>query len=328
MAAVSLIVPIYNVEKYLEKCLQSIEKQIFDDYEVILVDDGSIDNSRKIAELFIRKDPSKFKLIHQENQGLSGARNKGLLYATGEYICFADSDDYLEPLYLKEMYDQAKKNDADMVFCAFASVNEQGNFIKEIHEQGFMEGETYSIYGKPELLLIQNAAWNKMYKRSIISKNGLLFTSNVWYEDLRFVKKYMAFCERCIYCDKVLYNYLIRSGSIMNSMASERNLEIIGAIQEIQEFYQKELGTNQFWNEIEFIAIDHMYISTTVRLIRAHGKNYKELIGELVDKFKREFPNYKKNPYISKMDKRRKIVFHLLNLKMYNLIYILFAIAS
>ena len=73
MAAVSLIVPIYNVEKYLEKCLQSIEKQIFDDYEVILVDDGSIDNSRKIAELFIRKDPSKFKLIHQENQGLSGA---------------------------------------------------------------------------------------------------------------------------------------------------------------------------------------------------------------------------------------------------------------
>ena len=189
MAAVSLIVPIYNVEKYLEKCLQSIEKQIFDDYEVILVDDGSIDNSRKIAELFIRKDPSKFKLIHQENQGLSGARNKGLLYATGEYICFADSDDYLEPLYLKEMYDQAKKNDADMVFCAFASVDEQGNFIKEIHEQGFMEGETYSIYGKPELLLIQNAAWNKMYKRSIISKNGLLFTSNVWYEDLRFVKK-------------------------------------------------------------------------------------------------------------------------------------------
>ena len=300
MAAVSLIVPIYNVEKYLEKCLQSIEKQIFDDYEVILVDDGSIDNSRKIAELFIRKDPSKFKLIHQENQGLSGARNKGLLYATGEYICFADSDDYLEPLYLKEMYDQAKKNDADMVFCAFASVDEQGNFIKEIHEQGFMEGETYSIYGKPELLLIQNAAWNKMYKRSIISKNGLLFTSNVW----------------------------IRSGSIMNSMAAERNLEIIGAIQEIQEFYQKELGTNQFWNEIEFIAIDHMYISTTVRLIRAHGKNYKELIGKLVDKFKREFPNYKKNPYISKMDKRRKIVFHLLNLKMYNLIYILFAIAS
>ena len=87
MAAVSLIVPIYNVEKYLEKCLQSIEKQIFDDYEVILVDDGSIDNSRKIAELFIRKDPSKFKLIHQENQGLSGARNKGLLYVKGGIIC-------------------------------------------------------------------------------------------------------------------------------------------------------------------------------------------------------------------------------------------------
>ena len=113
----------------------------------------------------------------------------------------------------------------------------------------------------------------------------------------------------------------------MNSMASERNLEIIGAIQEIQEFYQKELGTNQFWNEIEFIAIDHMYISTTVRLIRAHGKNYKELIGELVDKFKREFPNYKKSPYISKWI-REENSFHLLNLKMYNLIYILFAIAS
>lgn len=92
----------------------------------------------------------------------------------------------------------------------------------------------------------------------------------------------------------------------MNSMASERNLEIIGAIQEIQEFYQKELGTNQFWNEIEFIAIDHMYISTTVRLIRAHGKNYKELIGKLVDKFKREFPNYKKIPIFQKWIREEK----------------------
>lgn len=328
MAAVSVVVPIYNVGKYLEKCLVSITNQVFEDFEVVLIDDGSTDCSREVAEKFVKKNPEKFKLVHQENRGSSEARNKGLLYATGDYICFVDSDDYLEPLYLKEMYDQAKKNDADMVFCAFASVDEWGNIIKEIHEQGFMEGEAYSIYGKPELLLTQNAPWNKMYKRSIISENGLLFTSNVWYEDLRFVKKYMAFCEKCIYCDKVLYNYLIRSGSIMNSMASERNLEIIGAIQEIQEFYQKELGTNQFWNEIEFIAIDHMYISTTVRLIRAHGKNSKELIGKLVHKFKGEFPDYRRNPYISKMDKRRKLVFYLLNLKMYNLIYILFAIAN
>lgn len=329
MVAISIIVPIYNVEKYLKKCLLSIEKQTFDNFEVILVDDGSNDNSRIIAEQFVKRNTDKFRLICQENQGLSNARNTGILHATGDYICFVDSDDYLDSMYLYDMYQEAKKSNADMVFCAFASVNENGTIIKEIHEQGFVEGEKYSIYDRPDLLLIQNAAWNKMYKKSIILEQGLLFTPNVWYEDLRFVKKFMVFCKSCVYCDKVLYNYLIRPGSIMNSMASDRNLEIISAIKEVKQFYEEKVGkNNRFINEIEFIAIDHMYISASVRLIRAHKNNYRQLINKILYEFQLMFPDFKKNSYISTLDSSRKIIYYLLNYKLYSAIFLIFKFKS
>ena len=103
---------------------------------------------------------------------------------------------------------------------------------------------------------------------------------NVWYEDLRFVKKYLAVCERCVHCEKILYNYVLRSGSIMNSIGSERNIEIISAIKELREYYSKRFG-DKFSKEIEFLAIDHMYITALVRLIRAHNTESKKILKEI-----------------------------------------------
>ena len=323
MKEISVIVPIYNVEKYLEKCLQSLKNQKFESYEVILVDDGSTDNSRKIAESYENSYRETFVLVSQENKGLSEARNTGMKYAKGKYICFVDSDDYVEESYLQELYKCIENEDADLVFCAFRSVDEEGNTIRNIFEQKFDAGTIYTLKDRKDLLLTQNAAWNKLSKKEIIVDNNLQFTQGACYEDLRFVKKYMLFASKFVYCNSVLYNYLIRQGSIMNSMGSKRNIEIIDAIDEVIQFYKGRQILEEFHEEIEFLAIDHIYISTLVRLIRSGDKEQFEIIKK---GFEERFPNYKKNQYIGNLEKNRKIVLFMMNMRLYGLIRLLFNI--
>lgn len=320
---ISVIVPIYNIEKYLGKCLQALAEQTIDSYEVILVDDGSTDGSRKIAEKYVKSYVEKFTLVCQENKGLSEARNTGMKYAKGKYLCFVDSDDYVETNYLQTLHECAEKTEADLVFCAFRSVDEHGNTIKKVCETGFEPGKGYTIEERKDLLLTQNAAWNKLYKKDIIEKNSLQFTPGAWYEDLRFVKKYMLFASKFVYCDSVLYNYLIRQGSIMNSMSSKRNVEIVDAIDEVIQFYEEQQVLDKFHEEVEFLAIDHIYISTLVRLLRA---GEKEQFNVIKKEFVKRFPDYKKNKYIPSLEMNRRITFIMMNMKLYALIKAIFDI--
>lgn len=322
MKKISVIVPIYNIEKYLEKCLLSILNQTFDDYEVILVEDGSTDNSKVIAQAFVEKHRDMFKLICQENRGLSGARNTGLKCAIGEYVCFVDSDDTIAPTYLSVLYEQAEKSKADLVICAFHSVDEQDNSIK-VFKENLLSGQVYNLQNNRELFLIQNAAWNKLYRREIIDDNDLLFTEGAWYEDLRFTKKYLLLAERVVYCDEILYNYLQRAGSIMSSMGSKRNVEILDALDEVTRFYKEKGLYETFRAEIEYIAIDHVYISALVRLIRA---GEKEQIHVIRNEFERRFPNHKSNKYLKNLERNRVIVYKLLNWKCYQVIKWIFLI--
>lgn len=321
MKEISIIVPIYNIENYLEKCLQSILNQNFQSYEVILVNDGSTDNSREIAEKYVALNSNLFRLINQENKGLSEARNTGINAANGKYICFVDSDDYIENDYLQKMYETMQHTDADMVFCAFRSVDETGNCLKNVYEFSFEAGVPYVLKERKDVLLTQNAAWNKLYKKSIIDEHQLYFTKGAWYEDLRFVKKYVLFADKFAYCDKVLYNYLIRTGSIMNSMSSKRNIEILDAVEEVVSFYREKNVIANYQDEIEFLAIDHIYISALVRLLRARDMEQFEAIRK---GFVELFPNYRKNKYIHKLERNRKIVYFMMNLKVYGLIRLFF----
>jgi len=320
---ISVIVPIYNIENYLKKCLQTLMNQSFGSYEVILVDDGSTDGSKKIAESYSEEYSEIFTLVCQENRGLSEASNTGMKFAKGKYLCFVDSDDYVETDYLQKLHECAESTEADLVFCAFRSVDEKGNVIKNIEEAGFEPGKGYTIEERKDLLLTQNAAWNKLYKRDIIESNHLQFTPGAWYEDLRFVKKYMLFASVFAYCDSILYNYLIRQGSIMNSMSSKRNIEIVDAIDEVKHFYEERNLLCDFYDEIEFLAIEHIYISTLVRLIRS---NDKEQFKQVKKEFITRFPNFKRNKYIRGLERNRKIIFGMLNVRTYKLINILFGI--
>ena len=318
---ISIIVPIYNVKEYLSQCLDSILRQTYQNFELLLVNDGSTDGSKEIAEIYAQKYPDKIRLFHQKNQGLSAARNCGLEKARGKYVVFVDSDDTISERMAEELYNRAESLDSDLVMCAFHSVDEQGNEIRQIHETCIEKDKISCLEENKKILLCQNAAWNKLYRRSVIEQYGLRFTPGVWYEDIRFTKKFMLHAKNIVYCDEILYDYLVRPGSIMNSMGDERNVQILDAIREVADYY-KEKGLDESYKaEIEFLAIDHIYITTLVRVIR--GENRK-LLHHIDKEFKEMFPNYKDNKYISTLDTRRKMIFKLLNMKMYFMIGILF----
>ena len=172
MTKVSVIVPVYNVEDYIEKCLNSLVNQTLEDIEIIIVNDGSKDNSENIIKSFLSRYPQKIKYLKKENGGLSDARNYGIPYAIGEYIAFLDSDDYVELDTYENMYNLAKKENSDMVEC---------NFIWEYPKKIKIDiGKKYS--GKHEMIeKIRVVAWNKLIKRQVIEKSKIQFPKGYRY---------------------------------------------------------------------------------------------------------------------------------------------------
>ena len=193
MAKVSVIVPIYNVEKYLPKCLDSLVNQTLDDIEIILVNDGSLDNSGKIAKEYSEKYQDKIIYLEKENGGLSDARNYGIPYATGEYIAFLDSDDYIDIDAYKQMYEKAKKEDADFLEC---------DFIWEYPNKKVID-KRIDYKNKQEMLaVVRVVAWNKLIKRDLIIKNNIRFPKGLRYEDIEFTYKLLPYLNKISYIDK------------------------------------------------------------------------------------------------------------------------------
>lgn len=177
MPKVSVIVPFYNVELYIEKCMETLTKQTLEDIQIIMVNDGSKDGSEKIVKKFVEKYPNKIIYLEKENGGLSDARNFGIPYATGEYIAFLDSDDYIENNMYEEMYNKAKQEDSDMVEC---------DFIWEYPNKSRIDvGEMYKE--KKEMIVkARVVAWNKIIRRELLEQVGQKFTIGVRYEDIDF----------------------------------------------------------------------------------------------------------------------------------------------
>ena len=317
MKKVSVIIPVYNVENYLRKCLDSLVNQTLKDIEIIVVNDGTTDNSQEIINEYVKKYPKKVVSIIQENGGQGAARNTGLLHAKGEYIGYVDSADYVEENMYEELYKKAKEEDSDIVICG-------NNVVKE----------NYELFSKEdvdkEFLLGKMAVWNKIYKKNIIVDNKIQFRSKVWYEDLDFTMKVYFSSKKISYVDKPLYNYLLREGSTMNNNNIKRNLELIEAFDSLIDYCKDKKIYNKAKDEIEFLCIYHMYIFATTRVLNTNNK-YKDKI-EIINKFKNyinsNFPNFKQNKYLYLLPKRRKLIYNLINSKFYCIIIALFKIKN
>lgn len=207
----SIIVPVYNVELYLEKCVNSILKQTFKDFELILVDDGSSDSSSQICEAY--KSDERVIVIHKSNGGLSDARNIGIRYSKGEYLSFIDSDDWIDEDMFSEMLQAASKTDSDIVVCGHRVVTVSGKIEETIV---FKNDVVLSRTNATKLILkdedIPSFAWNKIYRKDLF--DFILFPKGRIYEDTATIYKCFNLANRVAIINRVFYNYLRRPGSI------------------------------------------------------------------------------------------------------------------
>ena len=234
---ISIIVPIYNVEKYLNKCVESIINQTYKNLEIILVDDGSPDNCPAICDEWAKKD-NRIKVIHKENGGLSDARNAGLAVATGEYIAFIDSDDYIELDFYNKLYKVIKDTNCDISMCNLRMVYENNNVFVDNYDT--FEITEYSTTEAMSALIddeIRQVVWNKLYKADIIK--NILFDIGKYHEDEFWSYKAIGAADKIAAIDYTGYYYLQRSGSIMGNNYSLKRLDAVEAKCLRQEYINK-----------------------------------------------------------------------------------------
>lgn len=232
---VSVIVPIYNMEKYLERSINTLLEQTYQNYELILVDDGSNDGSGSICELYAQSNPKLVKVVHKENGGLSSARNAGIANATGKYIIFPDPDDWVDATYIEQLVKIQKEYHCDLAVTGYFIEFEEGNTRTNIN-QGFKEMNSEDAVR--ELFISQGMcgfAWNKLYSLEIIRKNRLKFLDDVGTtEDLDFVYRYLKYCKKICYASEIkTYHYYQRVGAATDKQFSYKKLESVRTYEKI-----------------------------------------------------------------------------------------------
>lgn len=287
MPKISIIVPIYNVEKYIDRCLKSIQNQTLKDIEVILVDDGSKDNSISIAKQYL--EDKRFKLYHKDNGGLSSARNYGMNYATGDYLAFIDSDDYIEYDMYEKMYLLAVNNKSDVVEC---------DFIWEYPNDSIVDKTRVNIDNM--LTDVRVVAWNKIYRKKLIDKIGVEFTNGVRYEDIDWCYKILPYISRFSSLKEAKYHYIQRESSIANTQ-NEKVRDIFIVLQNIIDFYKDRDIYDKYKEELEYLFIRIILGSSFIRIIEIDDKKLRKII--LLENWNflnDHFPNWKKNKIMRK----------------------------
>lgn len=209
MSKISIIVPVYNAEKYIEKCVNSLTSQTYKDIEIILINDGSTDSSLKICEKFERVD-SRIKLYSKENGGVSSARNLGISKCKGKYICFVDSDDTVDIDFCEILVSNLENSKSDLSCCSYNIIKngqKEKKYKKEKKDKYITEDKYMQL-----LKCYKGFLWNKLYKKKIIDENRLKLDENIsMCEDLLFNFQYLAKCKKIICSNEKKYNYIINN---------------------------------------------------------------------------------------------------------------------
>ncbi len=278
MPKISVIVPVYKVEKYIERCVDSILAQSFADFELILVDDGSPDNCGKICDEYAEKDP-RVHVIHKQNGGLSDARNAGIdrafRYSDSEWLCFIDSDDWVAEDYLEKLYYACIENEADVCMCDFERVDEKGISVEKPHD--FPDG-TYLDKEDIFALLYSNwrtvVAWNKLYRKKVF--NNIRYDFGKIHEDEFIIHKVLKECNRACYISDVLYCYVIRRGSIMD-FEKETDIKLVFLETGILRYwYCKENGLPTDRRITDMAYLDHV-VGLADEISEAENERYRKL---------------------------------------------------
>lgn len=302
----SIIIPVYNVEKYLPRCLDSVLYPNLSDYEIIIVNDGSSDSSPAIAARYAAEHPLLIRLISTENGGLGHARNTGLEYARGEYILFLDSDDRLSGSALPEIMDTLR-GDFDICLFDYCSVNEADQVLKTV-SCAERDGE-FSLSQYPELLFQPPNACNKLWRRTLFG-DDIRFPDRMWFEDLCTTPKLYLRAGKMLAVHKPWYEYLMRQGSITNSQSIGRNLDIITAVDGVIDYYKRMGCYERYKPQLEYMALYHELIASTTRVNLIDRESAVQ--DKLLEHFTEKFPNYGENPYTQAMGFKLKLLLFLI----------------
>ena len=295
MPKVSVIVPVYNVEKYIEKCLESLVNQTLKDIEIIIVNDGSKDKSEKIINKFL----SKYKnivYVEKQNGGLSDARNYGMKYAKGDYIAFLDSDDYVDTTIYEKMYNKAIEENADFVECDFYWV----------YPKKTKKDIGYIYKDKKEMMTCARVvAWNKLIKRKIIKEK---FPVGLNYEDVEFFYKLIPNINKFAFVKEPLVYYIQREDSIINKQ-NYKTGQIFNVLNNVISFYKKNKLYDEYKDELEYTYTRILLCSSLKRMVKIKDKVAKErLLDETWQNLNTKFPEWKKNKILAKRSAKNSYI--------------------
>lgn len=290
---ISVIIPVYNTQDYLADCVDSILGQSLEGIELILINDGSTDNSGEIMGEYVRRFPDKIRAITVDNGGQGRARNFGIDMAQGEFLSFIDSDDYLEKDALELMYAAAMENDADIVVCD----------MEKRFDDGRREYVKAALQAEP--LASAGSSSNKIFRRSTVG--DIRFPTGLWYEDFAFSAKLLLKSKKTVFVEKPLYIYRCGQSSTMNNNNAAKNLDIIKIMEDIRAFAEKEGKLEGF----EFMLINHVLLDSIKRLQLQSSKEKKAAIGKLRDYVKSYIPSLSECASYKKESRNRRFVMAL-----------------
>ena len=294
MTKLSIIVPVYNVQDYVGRCLESLVRQTLDNIEIIVVNDGSKDNSEKMIKEYLQSWPEKVLYLKKQNGGLSDARNYGMSYATGEYIAFLDADDYVEIEMYEKLYQRAVDCQSYIVECNFWW--DYPNKQKLDYRNGYRDIKDYLLRGRV-------MAWNKIYKRTWIQDLNISFPLGLRYEDLNFFYKVvpsLSGIDKVSVVKEPFLHYIQRPGSIANSQ-NEKVGHIHDILADIITFYKKENLYDEYAAVLEYEYTRILLCSYLLKMLQIKDRRIRQkLIKKTWENINHHFPTWKKNPYLSK----------------------------
>ena len=296
---ISVIIPVYNSSTYLRKCLDSVVNQTLKDIEIIVINDGSTDDSKNIIEEYSCKYKNII-FIDQENKGIGKTRNIGIKKATGEYITFVDSDDYIKENMLEEYYKYAKKHNFDLVI---------GSYIKKINNKEIIfennKFKTGNVKTTPQILyLIEYGPWAKLYKREMLINNNIYFDEKRKYEDMPFVSKALLKSKLIGQITEPYYYYIIHNNSETTTM-DKRVFDILDILKEIKDYYKREYYLR---DELDYVIIDKITTYMLQQRVQKDNKLRIKFINAGYAFLNKNIKNWRGNKYYKKTNFLKRII--------------------
>lgn len=297
MTDISIIVPAYNAEKYLNKCIDSLINQTKKELEFIIINDGSTDNTEKIVKEY--KD-QRIKYYKNSNQGIGKTRNFGIDKATGKYIMFVDSDDYIDKYTCEKMYNKVQNENLDIAICDFYKEYDNGN-IEEIHTNNFSSS---SLKENPDIITEYLCPWAKIYERKMLIKNNIRFVENLKYEDAPFVIEALCCANKIGKVNECL-NYYIIHGNSETTVRDERCFDILKIVDKIRKYTNDK---DYLKEKIDKLTVRIITNYTIQQRMQKNKKIANKFIDAAFLYLKKEVSDYKNNKYYENRSFLKRVI--------------------